>query len=107
MEKLEKQFDEAMFTIYRRAKDEAGYPANIFLGMLNNRGGRSTAKYLINAPKVSDGYTALYERGRLDLTVEALVIENKKWHELFEGEELVKARKRLIAYGYTPKEPSA
>jgi hypothetical protein len=30
-----------------------------------------------------------------------LVIENKKWYE----EELVKARKRLIAYGYTPKEP--
>ena len=105
MKELEKQFDEAMFTIYRRAKDEAGYPANIFLGMLNNRGGLSTAKYLINAPKVSDGYTALYERGRLDLTVEALVIENKKWRELFEEEEIVKARKRLTDYGYTPKDP--
>ena len=105
MKELEKQFDEAMFTIYRRAKEEAGYPANIFLGMLNDRRGRSTAKYLINAPKESDGYTALYERGRLDLTVEAVVIENKKWHELFEEEELMKARKRLIAYGYTPKEP--
>jgi hypothetical protein len=56
-------------------------------------------------PKNSDGYTALYERGRLDLTAEAMVIENKKWHGLFEEEELVKARKRLIAYGYTPKEP--
>ena len=105
MKELEKQFDEAMFTIYRRAKDEAGYPANIFLGMLNDRGGRSTAKYLINAPKASDGYTALYERGRLDLTVEATVIENPKWHEFFDEAELAKARKRLIAYHYTPKEP--
>jgi len=34
-----------------------------------------------------------------------LVIENKKWHELFEAEELVKARKHLTDYGYTPKEP--
>lgn len=103
MEKLEKQFDEAMFAIYRRAKDEAGYSANAFLGMLNDRGGRSTAKYLINATKASDGYTALYERGRLDLTIEACVIENKKWHELFDEDELLKAHKRLIAYEYAPK----
>jgi hypothetical protein len=89
---LEKQFEEAMFAIYRRAKDEAKYPANTFLRMLNDRGGLSTAKYLINAPRESDGYTALYERGRLDLTVEALVTEYKKWHELFEEEELAKAR---------------
>jgi hypothetical protein len=104
VKELEKQFDEAMFTIYRRAKDEAGYSANVFRGMLNGRGGLSTAKYLINAPRESDGYTALYERGRLDLPVEALVIEGKKWHRLFDEEELLKARKRLIAYGYTPKE---
>ncbi len=93
MKELEKQFDEAMFTIYRRAKEEAGYRANIFLGMLNDRRGRSTAKYLINAPKESHGYTALSERGRLDLTVEAVGIENKKGHERVDEEELKKARK--------------
>lgn len=66
MQDLSKQFDVAMFEIYRRAKSEAGYNATIFLRMINDRGGLSTAKYLINAPRPSDGYTHLYERGRLD-----------------------------------------
>ena len=105
MRDLRKQFDLAMFDIYRKAKSEAKYPATIFYSMIHDRGGVATAKFLINAPKVSDGYTALYERGRLDLTVEATVIENPKWHELFDEAELAKARKRLIAYHYTPKEP--
>lgn len=103
MEKLRREFQEAMFNIYRRAKDEAKYTANIFLQMLTDRGGVDTAKFLINAAKESDGYTALYERGRLDLTVEAVVVENKKWHELFEPVEIEKARKRLDRYGYRPK----
>jgi hypothetical protein len=73
--------------------------------MLDERGGISTAKYLINAPKPSDGYTHLYERGRLDLTVEAMVIENDAWHELFTEEEVLKARRRLKDYRYTSKKP--
>lgn len=100
---LADRFNAAMFSIYRRAKDEAGYSANIFLGMLNDRGGLATAKYLINSAKPSDGYTALYERGRLDLTVEAEVVENPKWHSLFSADEREKARKRLAEYRYEPK----
>ncbi len=80
MQDLSKQFDAAMFEIYRRAKLEADYPANIFLRMITDKGGIATAKYLINASKPSDGYTHLYERGRLDLTVEAEVVEKSKWH---------------------------
>lgn len=100
---LDQQFDQAMFQIYRRAKDEAGYPANIFLKMLSDKGGVATAKYLINAAQPSDGYTALFERGRLDLTVEAEVIENPKWHELFTVDEIDRARHRLAQYQYNPK----
>ena len=71
--------------------------------MLHTRRGLETAKYLINSEKPSDGYTHLYERGRLDLTVEALVVEDARWHSLFTSEELVRARKRLEQYGYAPK----
>jgi hypothetical protein len=98
-----KQFDEAMFTIYRRAKSEANYNATIFFRMLNERGGLETAKYLINATQPSEGYTHLYERGRLDLTVEAMVVEEKRWQSLFTEEELAKARKRLSDYRYQAK----
>jgi hypothetical protein len=97
---LSKQFDGAMFEIYRRAKSEAGYNATVFLQMLSGRGGLDTAKYLINSLKESDGYAALYLRNRLDLTVEAMVAENARWHELFTSEELAKARARLRKYGY-------
>lgn len=100
MQRIEEQFTQAMFDIYRRAKIEAGYPANTFLGMITQDGGLLTAKRLINSPKVSDGYTELHLRGRLDLTVEATVINEPRWHVLFFPEELEKAARRLKKYGY-------
>lgn len=103
MADIETQFDQAMFDVYRRAKDEAGYNATIFLQMLTDNRGLHTAQTLINSAKPSDGYTALYMRGRLDLTVEALVIEDERWHSLFSDEELKRARKRLRDYQYTPR----
>ena len=103
MQTLEDAFTAAMFDIYRTAKAEAGYNATIFLKMIHEQEGRSTAKQLINSPKPSDGYTQLYERGRLDLTVEALVVENGRWHALFEPEEIERASRRLREYRYTPR----
>ena len=98
--KLERQFDQAMLEIYRRAKAEAKYPANTFFHMLNERGGLRTAKTLINSSRPSDGYTELHLRGRLDLTVEAQVLDNPRWHRLFSPEELNRTRRRLREYGY-------
>ena len=92
-----------MFTIYRRAKSEANYNASIFFRMLNERGGLETAKYLINSSRPSEGYTHLYERGRLDLTVEALVVEDRRWHPLFTNDEIARAEKRLADYRYQPR----
>ncbi len=100
---LATKFDAAMFEIYRRAKTEASYPATYFLKMLNERKGVATAKALINAERQSDGFTALFEAGRLDLSVEALVVEDARWHSLFSDEELAKAQKRLQKNGYVPK----
>ena len=97
-------FEKSMHGIYKSAKNELNYNASIFLRMLHDHDGLGTAKRLINASQVSDGYTYLYEHKRLDLTVEALVVENEKWHALFEPSEIERARKRLEAYKYTPKQ---
>lgn len=97
---LEIEFNEAMMNIYRRAKEEAKYNASIFLQMVVDSGGLSAARTLINSPTVSSGYTALWERGRLDLTVEAMILETPKYHTLFTGEELEICRRRLDEYGY-------
>ncbi len=103
MTPLERRFHDAMLEIYRVAKSKAGYDATIFLGMVSARGGLDTARYLINTPKSSDGYTALFMRGRLDLTVEAVVVEHAEWHELFTADELAKAKARLKQYEYKPR----
>ena len=67
-----------MMDIYVRAKIEAGYVATIFHRMLCDHGGLETARHLINDQTVSSGYTALWERKRLDLTVEAVVYDNPR-----------------------------
>lgn len=105
MKQIEAAFTEAMFDIYRRAKAEAGYEAKIFVGMVVERGGLETARYLINAPNVSDGYTALWMRKRLDLTVEAVMLA-EQWRPLFSPEERKISIARLKSYGYTGPLPA-
>ena len=99
---LKRRFDLAMLEIYRRAKLEANYNATYFLRMLEDHGGVLTAKKLINLPTVSEGYTALYMLGRLDLTMEAMIFDNPEWQELFTDKELEIVRQHLIEYRYGP-----
>ncbi|EIN6343154.1 hypothetical protein [Vibrio parahaemolyticus] len=97
---LEVKFDDAMMGIYKRALSEVNYKATVFLRMLLEHKGLETAKRLIHSSKVSDGYTSLWQLGRLDLTVEALIIDNPIWHDLFNEEELAICKKRLKDYRY-------
>ena len=48
----------------------------------------------------SPGYTELWKRHRLDLTVEALVVDDLRWHLLFTPDEIERAKSRLREYGY-------
>ena len=93
------EFTETMFNIYRSARDECDYNATRFLQMLNEHGGLETARILIHSERVSDGYVALWERQRLDLTVEALILR-EPWNQLFTEQELNIARNRLRQYHY-------
>ena len=99
MTDVERRFGEAMFAIYREARD-IGYTPRIFFRMLNEKGALQTARQLINASQPSDGYTRLWELRRLDLSVEAVVHDNAEWHDLFTQDELQRCRKRLIDYEY-------
>ncbi|MEV7970655.1 hypothetical protein AB0O34_32395, partial [Sphaerisporangium sp. NPDC088356] len=92
-------FDKAMRSIYDRAHREANYHAGYFLSMLAEHGSLVTARKLLHAPAVSDGFAALWERGRLDLTVEALVIQPHFAH-LFTPAEIDIAQHRLAQFGY-------
>ena len=99
-EQIDIEFYEAMLDIYRRAKREAKYNAQRFLQKVVDHGGIEAARMLIHADTVSDGYTALWERGRLDLTVEAMIVESPKFHSLFTEDEMGICSRRLADYGY-------
>lgn len=99
---LEQQFDEAMHDVYVAAVRDAKYTPHEFHRMLDQRGGLATARDLINRPKPADGYTNLYLRGFLRLTVEAVIFDNPRWHPLFTPEELEICRRRLVEYLYEP-----
>ena len=100
----ESQFNEAMLNIYRRAKAEAGYNATRFLSMVVEHGGLETARYLLHAATVSEGYTALWERKRLDLTVEVMILQ-PEWQALFSDAKRRIAVNRLREYDYSGSLP--
>lgn len=93
---LARTFDEAMMQIYLAAKDQAGYNATRFLQMLGEHGGVETARRLL--PYMSDGFTQLWQRNRLDLTVEFLILQ-PQWHDLFSDDQREIARERLRECG--------
>ena len=99
-EEIKKRFHQEMLDIYKRALTEAKYKPTVFLRMVGEHGGYETARRLIHASSVSEGYVKLFECGRLDLTVEAVIDENQEWHTLFTEEELEICRKRLRDYRY-------
>ena len=99
-DKLVAEFDQEIFRIYQRAHSEAHCNATRFLQMLHEHRGLETAKILLHSTNVSEGYTALWERGRLDLTVEALIHDNPQWHPLFTQDDLAMCAKRLTEYRY-------
>lgn len=92
-------FTKALHTTYQMAVDEAKYRAPYFHQMLVERYGFDTACHLIMSKDATTGFTRMFEVNRLDLTVEAVVL-NPKWFRLFEKEILQTAYDRLKDFGY-------
>jgi hypothetical protein len=103
MDESEKAFAKAMRDVYLRTKTEAGYNATYFLRMLSDHGPIDTARRLITSTQPSEGFTQPWQRGRLDLTVEASVLR-PEFADLFTEEERDLSRRRLSEYGYNEAE---
>ena len=91
------RFDQEMLRIYQEAA-KFGYRPTRFLEMVNTSGGVATAQQLLRKGP-SDGFTRLWAEGRLDLSVEAMVLQ-ERWAPLFTAEDLETARARLEEAGY-------
>jgi hypothetical protein len=92
-------FTETMMDTYRRTLKETGYNAHYFHQLIADRGGYEAAMDLIHSQKPPPGFTELDRLGRLDLTVEALIL-NPKWRDIFSDADRQAAYNRLKEYGY-------
>lgn len=78
-----------------------GYQAPQLLRMVDAKGGYATAISLISERNPSPGFSTLWEGKRLDLSVEALVLEHK-WIVFFDEELLRIAERKLLGADYSP-----
>ncbi len=95
---VSKRFDAAMLEVYAAAMREVGYPARRFLAMVRGRGGLEAARQLLAKPGVSEGFRRLAAAGKLDITMEYLVL-TPEFAQLFSEKEREIARERLLRYG--------
>jgi hypothetical protein len=99
-DRLERQFEEHIRQLIERSITECNYPPHAFIGMIGRHKVRGACRLVIMDRKTPTGFTTLWEKQRLDLTVEAAVLQSP-WCKLFDVNVLMKARKRLADYKYT------
>ena len=80
-------------------------PRTRFTPMLNQHGAVEAWRRL--KVDATIGFTALWEAGRLDLSLEALVVEHPKYHVLFHDNEIAEMRTALGKLGYEVQERDA
>lgn len=98
---LETRFEQAMLDLYCGWRDEIGYKAARFLQLVRAHGGVDAAHILLANPGTSPGFERLARAGRLDMTVERLVLSSV-FTSLFTREERAVARRRLVERGMSP-----
>jgi hypothetical protein len=109
---LELRFHDDMLDVFRLAGEATrrlrpdgttarGYWASYFLRGVRNHGGPEYARQLLRKNGTTEGFQRLKDEGRLDLTMEALVLR-PEYSELFTDDERRVASYRLAEAGYQP-----
>ena len=96
---LEDQFQQEMMGGIEYSKKELQYTPTYFLRMVYEHGAMNTAKMLLGDSAVQEGLMTLNNSGRLDLSMEAMVLD-RKYRSLFTYEERKVARQRLEKLDY-------
>lgn len=91
---LERRFDDEMLNLYWRTGRATRYWANYYLRKVRKDGGLRSARFYLAKRGVDDGLAKLAKLGRLDLSVEHLVLE-PEFSSLFSHEEKAWASAKL------------
>lgn len=93
-------FSDRVWKAIRESIDSCNYHATNLIGMLNESNDAVlTTKRIVHNSNIDYGFTKLYECNRLDLTLEAILLE-EEWMDLFTEDEKNIARNRLEKVGY-------
>ena len=95
---LAEDFERDMRDGVRRCR-EFGYNPTYWQRMVSDHGAINAAKRLLTGSRASDGFTRLWELGRLDLSVESVILL-PKYADLFTPDERAEARRRLELYEF-------
>lgn len=95
----EEAFHRRMLQAADQCKREFGYNPTYWVRMIAEHGAVEAAKRLLRGARASDGFTRLWEEGRLDLSVEFCVLL-PEYALLFTDDECAEARRRLELYEF-------
>lgn len=94
-------FSASMLNLHSRMGLELDEPSRCLLAMIRKEGGYRTAVILVRREKPSRRFHRLSDQGRLDLSVEALILQ-PQWNGLFSLAVRIIAYRRLVEHGYLP-----
>lgn len=90
--------EEKFIAAWAAAREKAA-ALGIRMRPVENAEALKTARRCLSGNRLSDGFNALQGKGRLDLSLEALVID-KRFTGLFTDDEANEALTRLLEAGY-------
>ncbi|OON92967.1 MAG: hypothetical protein ATN31_07415 [Candidatus Epulonipiscioides saccharophilum] len=103
MDRLKEIFSKEMLSLYKKINSQVKYRAQNMLKYINEYGGYQAALKYIYAPSYTNDFSALWEAGRLDLSIEVLLL-NPKYDSIVPDSAKDFCKKRLDEYNYKPKE---
>ena len=100
--KTEEDYQVEVLRLLDQTKKEIGYNPTITRRMVYEHGAVEATARIVRIKKFSSGFAKLYDQSRLDLSIEAYLLEHKEYHHLFESdpEVLPLCIKTLKEYGY-------
>ncbi len=99
MSALENEFTQELIRKTEQAAKVCDYNPARFLQMVEKNGGVRTAKSYISRNQTSEGFEKLQMCGKLNLSMEAVVVD-KKYAELFTDDEVNSCFVLLCEYGF-------
>lgn len=99
MSALENEFTQELIKRTEEAAKACGYNPARFVQAVEKNGGVRTAKSYISRNRTSEGFEKLQMCGKLDLSMEAVVVD-KKYAALFTDDEVNSCFMLLCEYGF-------